>query len=216
MSGAQDTTKTPTENPGEKTIAEKMFPGQGEGGTPNTPPPAAPPANPADKPAEGTPPPAEAKPNEEDIKEVTLPENAVIGESDLASIKEYAKEHGLTNKQAQALVEKQNKTVSEYVERQVEAYKTEIAGYEGAIKADKEMGGTNYNRTVELSNRALNGLASEGLINKLNESGMRNHPELVRFLAKIGSHLSDDQMVNPNAKPVTPPKSFADKFYNKN
>lgn len=212
MPGAQDTTKTPAENPGDKTIADKMFPGQGEGGTP---PPATPPAIPAEKPVEGTPPPAEAKPNE-DIKEVTLPENAVIGESDLASIKEYAKEHGLTNKQAQALVEKQNKTVSEYVERQVEAYKTEIAGYEGAIKADKEMGGTNYNRTVELSNRALNGLASEGLINKLNESGMRNHPELVRFLAKIGSHLSDDQMVNPNAKPVTPPKSFADKFYNKN
>ena len=49
------------------------------------------------------------KSSKEDIKEISLPQNAFISEKDFNAFKEYAKEQGLTNKQAQALLEKQDR-----------------------------------------------------------------------------------------------------------
>lgn len=209
MSGEQVNTETTNVDPN-KEIAEKMFDG-GE----------------KKEVAEGATPPAENKEaaskeesketseSKEDLKEITLPKDALISETEFNAFKEYAKEQGLTNKQAQALLEKQNEQLGQFVNTQVEAFKEKIASYESAVKADKEIGGANFNKSISLAKRVLEKFGNDSLKVELDQSGFGSHPEVIRLLSKIGQAIGDDTLVAPKAPVATKPKSLAETFYSK-
>lgn len=59
-------------------------------------------------------------------------------------------------------------------------------------KADKEMGGANWKKTETAAVRAINALGSPALKEYLTASGGGNHPELIRFAAKAGEFVKED------------------------
>lgn len=59
-------------------------------------------------------------------------------------------------------------------------------------KADKDMGGAKWDGTVKNAQRAINKLGSAGLKEYLTASGGGNHPELIRFAAKAGALIAED------------------------
>lgn len=207
MAEAQNNIETPTITP-EQQAADKLYPAKTE-----TPPPAEPNAEvkPAEeKPADSTK--AEEKPTE-DLKEVTLPKDSMMSKADLEVVMAYAKENGLTNKQAQALVEKQNEQLNGFLKSQVDAYQAKVDGYEDAIKSDKEIGGVNYNKSVTLAKRVLEKFGTPDLKAEFDMSGFGSHPEVVRLLSRIGNSIGDDSLIMPNAKPAPQAKSLAEKLY---
>lgn len=156
--------------------------------------------------AQVTPPPVEV---EYDLK---APENALFDNTHLEQFKGLAKELGLTPEAAQKLVERDNQLLSGFVDKRTQEWSTKTAQWGEQVKADKELGGENFNSTVTSARAALDRFASPEFKKMLNETGYGNHPELVRLFANIGKAMKEDRMVSTGA-PVSKEKTMAEIFY---
>lgn len=72
------------------------------------------------------------------------------------------------------------------------------------VKADPEIGGANYDRTVALSAKVLDRFFDAETREFLTASGLGNNPALVRGFAKMGAAISDDDIIT--GEPGNAPK----------
>lgn len=142
--------------------------------------------------------------------ELTLPEGSQLTAQDVEKTTAIAKEWGLSNEEAQELLNVRHEAVSEYVNRA----NKEIGSWLGKAKSDKEIGGDNFGKNAELAKRVVDRFGTEEFKKALNDTGLGNHPELVRIFAKIGRSISEDTLVHPGTK-VVPSKSMEEVFYGK-
>ncbi|MDK2769910.1 MAG: hypothetical protein KYX69_19605 [Sphingomonas sp.] len=127
---------------------------------------------------------------------LTMPEGVEVDSELLAAVSPRFKELGLTQKQAQALTDDFIKVQQERAAKQGETWGNTLQKWADDAKADKEIGGTNWEATVQTSRRAVDRLGTPELKEYLNASGGGNHPELIRFMAKVGAMIKED---NPAA-----------------
>jgi hypothetical protein len=146
-------------------------------------------------------------PEKYDLK---LPEDSLLDEGAIERTAAQAKEQGLSNDAAQELLERQSQAVSDHVEKQSEAWRAEV-------KADKEIGGDNYNESVEMSRRLVDHYGSDALKRELNRSRFGDNPEVVRFCTRIAKDLKmgEDKMVVAPTPTGGKPKTAADTLYSK-
>lgn len=135
--------------------------------------------------------------------ELKAPEGSQLTAEDLEKIASIAKERGLSNEQAQTLVEIKDQTakdaVEAYVSAQSQKLKTEAEAWIAQSKADKEFGGENFKTNIELAHRALKHFGSETFTETLEKTGLGNHPELVRIFYRIGKEMAEDKFVVSSA-----------------
>lgn len=162
--------------------------------------------------------PSEAQAEKADPKEYTLklPEKSPLDESASQRIAAYAKERGLTNEQAQELLNRESEAVSNYAKAQTETYQKEIDGWKAKVSSDKEIGGEAFQKNVELAKRVVDRFGSEDFKKALNDTGLGNHPELVRVFFKIGKLMSEDQLVMPGTQQAPKSRDVADLLYGDN
>lgn len=151
-------------------------------------------------------------PDEYDLK---LSDDSLLNEDALSKLSETAKELGLTNEQAQKLVDSQNDAVRNYQQQAEENWKQQIDSWSEAVKNDKEMGGEKFDETVSLAQSAIEKFAPAEFKDALNESGYGNHPELVRTFARIGKWIGEDTPAAAQSDGGGS-RRVADKFYGKN
>lgn len=176
---------------------------------PNAPPPAddgtilggdAPPAGdpPADPPAD--PDPATQPP---EAYELTAPEGLTLDDETLAEADPIFRELGLSNEAAQKLVPVAAKFGERIAAQASQAANQAIMGeviaqrkaWATEAKADAEIGGANWDQTVELSAKALDALGyakGSAFRNFLTDSGLGNHPEMIRAFQRIGKMVGED------------------------
>jgi hypothetical protein len=70
------------------------------------------------------------------------------------------------------------------------------------------MGGAKHEENLALANKAIDAFGTPELRTFLDESGLGNHPELLRAFHKAGSAISEDQLVLGNGENNAKPKSF--------
>ncbi|MGQ6155336.1 peptidase [Serratia sp. IR-2025] len=136
----------------------------------------------------------EKKPAAPEKYEFTPPEGQELDANALAVFEPIAKELGLSQEQAQKLVD----IYPQIQQQQAEAWSKQIADWGEKVKADKEIGGDKFNASVGLAQRALDQFGNPELREYLNASGLGNHPALVRFCAKVGKSMAEDSFVMPN------------------
>lgn len=173
------------------------------------------PADPAKKEPEK---PAKVVPEKYELK---TPDGSLLDPKHIEALQSYAKEKGLSNDEAQALLERESGAVAAFARGQQEAHKrggTEwtkrVDGYEAALKADKELGGEAFAANAEIAKRAIDRFAPE-LKPILDETGFGSHPDLFRAFHRIGKAMEEDKLVNPGSKAPGQgdKKSTAEKFY---
>lgn len=152
--------------------------------------------------------------------ELKLPDKSLLGQTRVDKIAAYAKEQGLSQEQAQALVNRESEAVSEYQVGIQDAHKQggpewtkRVDAYESAIVADKEIGGDAAKESAELAKRVINRFATDGLKTQLDATGFGSHPELVRLFVRIGKTMGEDSLVVPG-KTGAAPKDPARALYN--
>jgi len=96
--------------------------------------------------------------------EIKLPEGSLLNADEIGKIESFAKERGLPNEQAQALVDHQSKLLSSYAERKQVEWDSETGKWPDAVKADPEIGGEFYQKKVELAKRVVLRFGSEQFI----------------------------------------------------
>ncbi|MDX7275493.1 peptidase [Serratia marcescens] len=136
----------------------------------------------------------EKKPAAPEKYELSAPEGQELDANALAVFEPIAKELGLSQEQAQKLVD----IYPQIQQQQAEAWSKQVADWGEQVKADKEIGGDKFNASVGAAQRALDQFGNTELREYLNASGLGNHPALVRFCAKVGKAMAEDTFVVPN------------------
>lgn len=180
-------------------------PASGQPPTPDVPadvPPTAPPAVPVTPPATppvpptppATPPPEPPAPKAPAAYTLTVPDTAktLLGDDDLAYLKDIAKASDWTNEEAQAELDA---TLTRAAARQ----QAMVAKFLADTTADKDYGGAKLTESQTLARSAINRLRPEGhprrdsFLRFLNDAGASNHIEVVSFLADLGKQMAEDQ-----------------------
>ncbi len=121
-------------------------------------------------------------------------------ELDAEAVKAFepiAKELNLSNEQAQKLVDVYgSKIMPKLVEQQAAQWQGAIEPNNTQVKADKDLG---TDASIGAAQKAMDKFGSPELKQYLNETGLGNHPELVRIFANIGKAMSEDGLVTGNS-----------------
>jgi hypothetical protein len=118
----------------------------------------------------------------------------------LNDFKGIAKELGIPQEAAQKLIDLQTSLEGKRSEAQQQAQADQAQKWAEAVKADKEIGGEHYDKSVATAVKAIEQFGSPELRNLLSETGIGNHPELVKFCHRIGKALSEDGLVMGGAQ----------------
>lgn len=121
-------------------------------------------------------------------------------ELDAEAVKAFepiAKELNLSNEQAQKLVDVYgSKIMPKLVEQQAAQWQQQIEQWAEQVKADKDLG---TDASIGAAQKAMDKFGSPELKQYFNETGLGNHPELVRIFANIGKAMSEDGLVTGNS-----------------
>lgn len=136
--------------------------------------------------------PKKVAPEKYDLK---VSEDSVLEPGLVEKIAAHAKQQGLSQEEAQALVTEREQAIATYVEERSQQWLKEVEN-------DKEIGGTALKQNVELAARVVDRFGDPELKAELNKTGFGNHPKLVRLLTRIGKAMQEDQLVQPGAVPA--------------
>lgn len=158
-------------------------PGAAGGAAPQSPAPGAPPvADPGAQDPNKTAGPQSVVPENPADYKFELPPGMIVDEKGLEAFRPLAKELGLTQEAAQKIVALQAQTV----QRGLEQHAAMVSGWAREAETDKEIGGPQFQQNVAIAQRGLNAVGSPALTEFLRDTGLGNHPELIRAFAKIG------------------------------
>lgn len=124
--------------------------------------------------------------------EFKAPEGKNFDNEVIASFSEIAKELNLTQESAQKMLDKVGSKMLERQQAHLAAISQEWAD---SSQADKEFGGEKIASNLAIAKKALDAFGTPELRSLLNESGLGNHPELIRFFYRAGKSISEDQYV---------------------
>jgi len=197
-------TPTPTEHP----ESAPATPGVDAGAAPaeNAQPQpgeadAKPESDPADKSAEDKPQGAPER------YEFTAPEGSELDAAVTDAFAGVAKELNLTQEAAQKVVDKMAPLMAQRQAEQVQAVQKQ---WRDESTADKEFGGDKLTESLATARKAMDAFASPALKQTLEQTGLGNHPEVIRMFVKVGKAISEDGFVNGANKPIV---DDAKRFY---
>ena len=110
----------------------------------------------------------------------------------LTAFGEVAKELDLPQEAAQKVLDKVAPVMQARQAAVVEQVKLDWAN---ESQADKEFGGESLNDNLEIAKSSLNAFGTDALKSLLQESGLGNHPEVIRFMYRAGKAISEDSYV---------------------
>lgn len=155
---------------------------------------------------------------------IKMPEGVEADESVLKEFKALAKEAGMKPEGAQKFADLYAKAQSTILERAREKNAQQQKEWAEAIKSDKEIGGAKTEETKTVAKSFLARFGSPEVVALLNDTGLGDHPEVVRLLAKAGKAIKEDSVgstvggsaaAGSSALPATPKEAMA-AFYTKN
>lgn len=142
----------------------------------------------------------EQKPGAPEKYEFVAPEGLKFDEAVVGAFSEVAKELNLPQDAAQKVLDKMAPVMAARQAEQMEAARTEWAG---SSKADKEFGGDKLEENLGIAKKARDAFATPELRTLLDETGLGNHPEVIRFFYRAGKAISEDKVVGGKATPAS-------------
>lgn len=130
-----------------------------------------------------------------------MPEGYGVDETILSEYQSWAKENNFTQEQAQEGIN----LVSRLKQAELERWGEQQAAWVNEAKGDKEFGGEKFDKNIAVAVKARETFGTPEFVEMLDISGLGNHPEMVRFLYRVGSQISEGRMVagSPSASPRT-------------
>ncbi len=150
----------------------------------------------------------------EEYADFAVPEGVEMDADVLTEFKGIAKELGISQEAAQKLIDLQSSMEAKRADSLQQALADQSQQWMDQVKNDKEFGGENYDSNVALAVKTIEAFGSPELRTVLNDSGLGNHPELVKFCHRIGKAISDDNLVLGGTQ--TGRKSDEEVFYGNN
>jgi hypothetical protein len=129
--------------------------------------------------------------------ELKLPEGFEASDTSLSEFTPLAKELGLSNEQAQKLVDLYGGRMQSLITQQQEAWQQQVEAWRKEAKDDPEIGGAKLDAAVKNGQRVLKQFGDETLVKYLEDSKLGDHPALLRMLNRIGAAIREDAIIVP-------------------
>lgn len=130
--------------------------------------------------------------------EFTAGKDQELDKEAVAAFEPIARELGLSNEQAQKIVDVYGSTIMPQIAKQQEAaWQKQVTEWAETVKADKELGSV---ESIGNAQKAMDQFGTPELKQYLNDSGLGNHPELFRIFSKIGKAMSEDGFVSGSSE----------------
>ena len=147
----------------------------------------------------------------EEYKAWEVPEGFELDEAKNTDFKAWAKEQNYTQAQAQAALDRYAKETTDAAKANEAAWAAVHEEWISTAKADKEIGGDAYDASVAAGAKAIAQFGTPELREALNLTGAGNHPEMIRFCARIGKALENDKF--ERGEPQVEPEDTVDVLY---
>jgi hypothetical protein len=138
------------------------------------------------------------------------PEGATLDQAVMDQFAEAARELNLPQDKAQQLIDKMAPTIAARQAEQIETLRTE---WHTQATTDNEFGGDKLAENLAVAKRAVDAFATPELTKLLNDTGLGNHPEVIRFMVRTGKAMSEDKVVTGGVPAATGQRSAADTLY---
>jgi len=148
----------------------------------------------------------------EEYADFSAPEGVELDAAVLGDFRTVARELGLSQEAAQRVVDLGSQLSAKAAELQAsqfEAWKQECVQL---LAKDPELGGANLTKTQADMARGRDQFGSPAFVQLLDDFGLSNHPEVVRFLAKVGKEVADDTAVNTGGD-ISPAQTAAQRLF---
>lgn len=149
----------------------------------------------------------------EEYEEFTMPEGVELDKEVSDELKTLAKELNLSQKDTQRLADLGVKQATKFAAQPTEVLAQAKIEWEKQTQNDQEVGGRKLAENLSVAKKALDAYGGEPLKAILNESGLGNHPEVIRFMYRAGKAISEDTIVRGAGNDTPKPKSAADMLY---
>ena len=128
----------------------------------------------------------------------------------LTAFGDVAKELDLPQEAAQKVLDKVAPVMQAKQAKVIEQTKVEWADQS---KSDKEFGGESLSENLDVAKASLDTFGTDALKSLLTETGLGNHPEVIRFMYRAGKAISEDSYVG-NSEGANPTGSRIPKDFN--
>jgi len=128
--------------------------------------------------------------------EFKAPDGLALDAELMGEFEGIARELDLPQDKAQLVVDKLAPKVAErMVAQQAQVAQQARTEWGEAAKADKEFGGDNLPANLAMAKKAMSTFGTPELRTLLDESGLGNHPEVIRAFFRAGKAISEDSRV---------------------
>lgn len=134
--------------------------------------------------------------------DLKLPEGWDSKDPLLGSFKATAKELGLDSPKAQKLFDLYAGAQKAANEKAAADLDAQFKGWKDAAKGDKEFGGKEFDGSLKAARKALASYGTPELAKFLDETGLGDHPELIRAFVRVGKAMAEDSVAGTKAAPA--------------
>lgn len=164
-----------------------------------------------DRPSENGANPPPEKPAVPEQYEFKPPEGVEFDEATIGVYAEAAREAGLSQEAADIVL---NKIAPHLAQQQAARLAEARNDWAQQSRADAEFGGEKLDENLAVAKKAVEALASPELKTLLEQSGLGNHPEIIRLFYRAGRSLSQDGFVGGRAAQTDAQSIFSESNMN--
>lgn len=128
--------------------------------------------------------------------EFTVPEGFEFDEAQLGQLHSMFKRMNLSQEDAQKMVDDHIRAVNDrneaYQAERKQAFVDMTTEWLNSAKADKEIGGDAFDESVSSALLVIDKVGTPEFKQLLRETGIGNHPELIRVLSRVGRLMKED------------------------
>ena len=159
---------------------------------------------------------AEAEENAGEPVEYTfeLPEGVSMADETLDSLKTLAGDLKRDQDSADKVKDLGVEMLKKWETAQSDALEAARSEWAESSKSDPEIGGAKFEQNLAGAKAALEKFATPELVSLLDESGLGNHPDMIRLFWKLNNQISDDSLVSGSPAPTA--RSRAEIMYPSN
>lgn len=146
--------------------------------------------------------------------EFNIPDGMQLDEKLAGAVEPVLKELQLTQTQADKLTEVWANYQTQQVAQNQEAFANLRKDWQAQVKADPDLGGDKFAANIQLANETLTrfGVTPE-FLTFLDEWGLSNHPEMVRFVVNVGKTTAEDRPSSTSGAPAAASLSEGERAY---
>lgn len=130
----------------------------------------------------------------DEYEQFDVPEGVDINPEVLTEFTSLLKDANVSQAQAQSFVDLQLKMNSQAAEAQAQQWADIQGEWQEAGENDEEYGKGKYDESVMIARKAMRTVGSPALGKALEETGMGNHPEFIRFFYRVGVAIGEDSL----------------------